>query len=76
MKRENEGEKKRRGEEDGAVSDCSYNGGGVHFGKNFEIHFGEGCMRNMQCNIDVSTNSTFALEPAQENFWMIFDRRP
>ena len=40
--------------------------GGLHFGENFEVHFGDGCMRNVQCNIDVSINSTLALEPAQE----------
>ena len=51
-------------------------GGGLHFGENFEVHFGDGCMRNMQWNIDAITNSTFALEPAQENLWKIFDRRP
>jgi hypothetical protein len=28
MKRENEGEKKRHGAEDGAMSDCCYNRGG------------------------------------------------
>jgi hypothetical protein len=54
-------------------------GGGVgklHFGENFEVHFGEGCMRNMQFDIDVSTNLIFALELVQENLLMIFDRRP
>jgi len=51
-------------------------GGRLHFGENFEVHFGEGCMRNMQSNIEVSASLTFALELAQEKLWMIFDRRP
>ena len=84
MKREKEGEKKRCGEEDGAVSDCCFDGWfcvcvcvweSESESENFEVHFGEGCRRNMQSNIDVSTNLTFALELAQENLWMIFDRR-
>jgi len=74
MKRENEGEKKMYGEEDGAVSDCCYNGGFILV--KISVHFGDGCMRNMQYNVDIITNLTFALEPSQVNLWMIFDRRP
>jgi hypothetical protein len=50
-------------------------GGDYILAENFEVNFGEGCMRNMQCNISVSTNSTFALELVQGNLWMIYDMR-